>query len=75
MIELIRLKCTKDYYMNYGGKCYTKGKKYVFIKKGDKYLGFDDEWNSPHWMYTEDIEDNFDLENIEKINVTDFVLG
>jgi len=74
-IEMIRIKCIKDFYMEDESKVYTKGQKYVFVNNGNSYIGFDDEWNSPHWMDYEDLKGYFDLENIEKINIIDFVLG
>jgi len=72
-IELVRLQCVKDFIMEYGDRTFTSGEKYVFVKKGDRYVGFDDDWDSAHWMDKEDIEESFNTSNIEKIDITDFV--
>ena len=72
-LELVRLKCIADFYMECGERTYTQGQKYVFVKKGDRYVGFDDDWNNPHWMDQEDINEFFDTTEVEKIDITDFV--
>jgi len=74
-IEIIRIKCIKDFYMESGDKTYSEGQKYVFVKNGDKFIGFDDEYDSIHKMDLVDFEECFDLDNIEEYDISDFVLG
>ena len=64
-MKLVRLQCIKDFEMNDGIKTYTKGKTYTFVNKKDKYFGFDDEYNSIHFMNRRDLDGFFELEYIE----------
>ena len=73
--------CKKDFEMNpeYEGApieiSYKAGRSYVFLKVGDRYLGFDETQTVKHEMSQDLIDEYFFKEVLGRFNVTDQVFN
>lgn len=79
-MEMLNMVCKKDFEMNpeYEGApieiSYKAGRSYVFLKVGDRYLGFDETQTVKHEMSQDLIDEYFFKEVLGRFNVTDQVV-